>query len=54
VDEVAERILMLSGTPAHNFSEFLKVSAIKDRLATKSKSRERDPRLTESADCSGT
>lgn len=30
VDEVAERILMLSGTPAHNFSEYLKVSVIKE------------------------
>jgi starvation-inducible DNA-binding protein len=30
VDEVAERILMLSGTPAHNFSQYLKVSAIKE------------------------
>ncbi|MDY9918250.1 MAG: Dps family protein [Proteiniphilum sp.] len=38
VDEVAERILMLSGTPAHNFSEYLKVSAIKETgVATKSK-----------------
>ncbi|SCD20567.1 DPS protein [Proteiniphilum saccharofermentans] len=30
VDEVAERILMLSGVPAHNFSEYLKVSVIKE------------------------
>lgn len=30
VDEVAERILMLNGTPAHNFSEYLKVSVIKE------------------------
>lgn len=30
VDEVAERILMLDGTPAHNFSEYLKVSVIKE------------------------
>lgn len=30
VDEVAERILMLSGVPAHNFSDYLKASAIKE------------------------
>ncbi len=30
VDEVAERILMLSGTPVHNFSEYLKASVIKE------------------------
>ncbi|OJV81830.1 MAG: DNA starvation/stationary phase protection protein [Bacteroidia bacterium 44-10] len=30
VDEVAERLLMLDSTPAHNFSEYLKVSAIKE------------------------
>ncbi|MDD2512381.1 MAG: DNA starvation/stationary phase protection protein [Proteiniphilum sp.] len=30
VDEVAERILMLGGVPAHNFSDYLKVSAIKE------------------------
>jgi starvation-inducible DNA-binding protein len=30
VDEVAERILMLGGTPAHNFSRYLKVSAIEE------------------------
>lgn len=30
VDEVAERILMLGGVPAHNFSDYLKVSPIKE------------------------
>lgn len=30
VDEVAERILMLGGVPAHNFSDYLKVSTIKE------------------------
>ena len=30
VDEVAERILMLGGVPAHNFSDYLRVSAIKE------------------------
>lgn len=30
IDEVAERILMLGGVPAHNFSEYLKLSAIKE------------------------
>ncbi len=30
VDEVAERILMLGKTPAHNFSDYLKVSTIKE------------------------
>ncbi len=30
IDEVAERILMLGGTPAHNFSDYLKISAIKE------------------------
>lgn len=30
VDEVAERILMLNGVPAHNFSEYLKTSQIKE------------------------
>jgi len=29
-DEVAERILMLGGVPAHNFSEYLKLSSIKE------------------------
>jgi len=29
-DEVAERILMLGGVPAHNFSDYLKASAIKE------------------------
>lgn len=30
VDEVAERILMLGQTPVHTFSEYLKVSTIKE------------------------
>lgn len=30
VDEVAERILMLGGTPAHNYSDYLKVATIKE------------------------
>lgn len=30
VDEVAERILMLGGVPAHNFSDYLKTSRIKE------------------------
>jgi starvation-inducible DNA-binding protein len=30
IDEVAERILMLGGVPSHNFSDYLKVSAIKE------------------------
>lgn len=30
VDEIAERILMLDGIPAHNFSEYLKISKIKE------------------------
>jgi starvation-inducible DNA-binding protein len=30
VDEIAERILMLDGTPENNFSQYLKVSAIKE------------------------
>ena len=30
IDEVAERILMLGGTPAHNFSDYLKISTIKE------------------------
>lgn len=30
VDEVAERILMLGGVPAHKFSDYLKVSPIKE------------------------
>lgn len=29
-DEVAERILMLGGVPAHNYSEYLKLSTIKE------------------------
>lgn len=30
VDEVAERILMLGGTPSHNFSDYLKKNEIKE------------------------
>jgi len=30
VDEIAERILMLGGVPSHNFSEYLKVSGVKE------------------------
>lgn len=30
VDEIAERILMLDGVPAHNFSDYLKISGIKE------------------------
>ncbi len=30
VDEVAERILMLGGTPAHKFSDYLKMADIKE------------------------
>jgi starvation-inducible DNA-binding protein len=30
VDEVAERILMLGGVPAHNYTEYLKTSSIKE------------------------
>jgi len=30
VDEIAERILMLGGVPAHNFSEYLKISKVKE------------------------
>lgn len=38
VDEVAERILMLGGVPAHNFSGYLKVSSIKETgVETKAK-----------------
>lgn len=29
-DEIAERILMLNGVPAHNFSEYLKTSKVKE------------------------
>lgn len=31
-DEIAERILMLDGKPLHSFSEYIKVSSIKERL----------------------
>lgn len=30
VDEIAERILMLDGVPVHNFSEYLKLSQVKE------------------------
>lgn len=30
VDEIAERILMLDGVPTHNFSEYLKISVVKE------------------------
>ena len=30
VDEIAERILMLDGVPAHNFSDYLKTSKVKE------------------------
>jgi starvation-inducible DNA-binding protein len=30
VDEIAERILMLDGVPAHNFSDYLKVANVKE------------------------
>lgn len=30
IDEIAERILTLGATPAHNYSEYLKVSTIKE------------------------
>ena len=30
-DEIAERILMLGGTPIHSFSEYLKVSELKEK-----------------------
>lgn len=30
IDEIAERILMLDGVPAHNFSEYLKISKVKE------------------------
>ncbi len=30
IDEVAERILMLGGTPSHNFSDYLKKNEIKE------------------------
>ena len=31
-DEIAERILMLDGRPLHSFTEYIKVSSIKERL----------------------
>ena len=31
-DEIAERILMLDGKPLHSFTEYIKVSSIKERL----------------------
>ena len=30
IDEIAERILMLDGVPAHNFSDYLKTSKVKE------------------------
>ena len=30
-DEIAERILMLGGAPIHSFSEYIKVSSVKER-----------------------
>ncbi len=30
IDEVAERILMLGGVPAHNFTDYLKTASIKE------------------------
>lgn len=30
IDEIAERILMLDGIPAHNYSEYLKTSNVKE------------------------
>ncbi|MDO5742717.1 MAG: DNA starvation/stationary phase protection protein, partial [Vagococcus sp.] len=30
IDEIAERILMLNGVPPHNFTEYLKISHIKE------------------------
>lgn len=30
IDEIAERILMLDGVPAHNFSAYLKLSKVKE------------------------
>ncbi|MDY0083751.1 MAG: DNA starvation/stationary phase protection protein, partial [Ignavibacteriaceae bacterium] len=30
VDEIAERILMLDGIPVHNFSEYLKITGVKE------------------------
>lgn len=30
IDEIAERILMLDGVPAHNFSEYLKLAGVKE------------------------
>lgn len=31
-DEIAERILMLDGKPLHSFSEYIRVSSVKERL----------------------
>ena len=31
-DEIAERILMLDGKPIHSFSEYIKLSAVNERL----------------------
>lgn len=31
-DEIAERVLMLDGTPVHTFSEYLKIATIKEKV----------------------
>jgi starvation-inducible DNA-binding protein len=31
-DEIAERILMLGGKPLHSFSDYLKITSVKERL----------------------
>jgi len=35
-DEIAERILMLGGAPLHSFSEYIKISSIKESLKVSS------------------
>jgi len=35
-DEIAERILMLGGAPLHSFSDYIKISTIKERLKVSS------------------
>ena len=37
-DEIAERILMLEGKPMHAFSEYLKISGIKERTSISTES----------------
>ena len=32
VDEIAERILMIGGTPAHSFTEYLKIATVKEAV----------------------